>query len=76
MRLYFRWHRVGIHTGDHALTNLVIILAVLFGALFLFIHLTERVAKPLDAKQAARLSRWILPLVGMALVIQLFRHYF
>ena len=57
------------------MTNLIIILAVLFASLFLFINLTERFAKPMEPEKVAQLSRWILPLVGLLIVIQLFRHY-
>ena len=56
--------------------NLLLILGILFVSLFAFIHFTERVAKPMDPEKVAKLSRWIIPLVALSILIQLFRSYF
>jgi cadmium resistance protein CadD (predicted permease) len=56
--------------------NLLLILGILFVSLFAFIYLTERVAKPMDPEKVAKLSRWIIPLVALSILIQLFRSYF
>ncbi|MBD2858224.1 hypothetical protein IB286_04320 [Spongiibacter sp. KMU-158] len=55
--------------------NLLIILGLLFLSLFLIIPLLEKRAPQLSSEQQQRLSRWILPLVGLSLVIALFKHF-
>ncbi len=56
--------------------NLLKILLLLGVGLFVMVFLAERVAKPIDEEQTAKLSRWILPLIAVLLVVQLMRHYF
>lgn len=55
--------------------NLLILLGALFLSLAIAIPLLEKRAPRLSAEQQQRLSRWILPLVGLSLVIALFRHW-
>ncbi len=62
-------------TEGTRVNNLFLILIVLFVALFAFIHITERYAKPMSAEQTAKISRWILPLVGISIVIGLLRQF-
>ncbi|MBW8192535.1 hypothetical protein K0504_15960 [Neiella marina] len=47
------------------------ILAVLAICLFVVVKLTERVGKERSMSQMQSLSKWILPLVGISLVLQL-----
>ncbi|MCC2615305.1 hypothetical protein LJ739_03505 [Aestuariibacter halophilus] len=56
--------------------TVVIILAVLFAALFIVIPLIERSKLRISAEDSAKISRWILPLVAILLVVQLLRHVF
>lgn len=51
--------------------NLLIILAALLVGLFIVVKLTERVGKERSMAQMQSLSKWILPLVGISLVLQL-----
>jgi hypothetical protein len=49
--------------------TLLVILACLFAGLALLVFLAERFGASADAKTTAGLQRWILPLVGLLLVI-------
>ncbi len=55
--------------------NLLLLLLFIFGGVALMVVLGERFASPGDADKAARLSRWIYPLVGLLLVLSLLRYY-
>jgi len=54
--------------------NLLIILVVLFGALALAVWALEGRAKPLSPEKANKLSRWVMILVGISLVLSMFRY--
>ena len=56
--------------------NLLKLLFYLFIAVALMVFVLERVGKPMDNEQMAKLSRWVLPLVALLLVAQLFRYFF
>lgn len=53
--------------------TVIIILAVLFAALFIVIPLVERSKFRMSNEEVGKISRWIWPLVGILLVIQLIR---
>lgn len=55
------------------MANLLTILAVLFVALLVIVPMVERFAPHPTPEQTQRLSRWILPLVGISLVIALIK---
>lgn len=57
------------------MTNLVMILLFIFGGLALMAFVLERFVKPMEPEKVARLSRWIMPLVGLMLVLSLFKYY-
>lgn len=57
------------------MTNLMIILLLIFGGVALMVVLGERFAKPADEQQMNRLRRWLMPLVGLALVLSLINFY-
>lgn len=57
--------------GEYVLSNLLLILLCLAVALILFSNLTERFATPIAPEKLAKLSRWILPLVGLMIIAQL-----
>ncbi len=56
--------------------NLLIILVLLFAALFVLIKVLEGRAQPLSNEQQARLSRWIMILVFISIVLALVRTVF
>ncbi len=57
------------------MSNLFILLALIFGGVALMVILGERFARPADPEQAARLSRWLWPLVGLMLLLSLLDYY-
>ncbi|MEQ5836363.1 hypothetical protein EZI54_06650 [Marinobacter halodurans] len=58
------------------MTNLLIILAVLFGALFVLVPLVEKYAPRSDGRDFSRIRRWIFPLMALLIVAQMLRYYF
>lgn len=57
------------------MTNLIIILLLVFGSVALMVKLGERFAKPADSEKMDKLGRWIVPLVGFALVASIASYY-
>jgi hypothetical protein len=55
--------------------TVLIILGVLFAALLIVVPLLERSNLRMSGEQMSKLGRWILPLIGVMLVVQLFVHY-
>ena len=55
--------------------NLLILLVAIFGGIALISFVLERTAKPMEPEQMQKLSRWIFPLVGLALVLAIGRYY-
>lgn len=55
--------------------SLLIIMVVVFSGVALMVVLGERFAKPADPEKMHKLQRWILPLVGLSLVLSLARYY-
>ncbi len=55
--------------------NLLLILLFVFGGVALMVVLGERFGSPADPRRARQLRRWILPLVGLSLVLSLLQHY-
>lgn len=58
------------------MSNLLLILVVLFAALFLLTKLLEGRAKPLAPEQQARLSRWLMIAVFVSILLALGRELF
>lgn len=56
--------------------TLLTILAVLFVALIIIVPLIEKYAPKGETRDYGNITRWIIPLVALLLVLQLFRHYF
>lgn len=56
--------------------NLFKLLLILFAAVAAMVFVLERFGKPMEAEHQAKLSRWVLPLIAVLLIAQLFRHYF
>ncbi len=57
------------------MNNLLIILLFIFGGVALMVVVGGRYGKPADSQRMAQLRRWILPLVGLSLVLSLATHY-
>lgn len=56
--------------------EVLILLAVLFGALFIIIPLIERSKMRISQEDTAKWSKWIWPLMGVLLIAQLLRLLF
>jgi uncharacterized membrane protein YfcA len=56
--------------------TLLLLLLFIFAGVALMVVLGERFAKPMEPEKMQRVSRWILPLVGVALVLSALRFYF
>jgi len=57
------------------MNTLLLLLLFIFGGVALMVVLGEKFAKPLPPEKLQRLSRWILPLVGLSILIQMFRYW-
>lgn len=57
------------------MNNLLLLLLMIFGGVALMAALGERFAKPADPERLAQLRRWLIPLVGLMLVLSLADHY-
>lgn len=55
--------------------TLLVLLLLIFGGVALMVVLGEKFAKPADPERMSQLSRWIMPLVGVALVLSLLKYY-
>lgn len=58
------------------MSTLLLLLLAIFGGVALMVVLGQRFAKPADAEQMHRLQRWLIPLIGLMLVLSLFDFYF
>lgn len=57
------------------MNNLVVLLLCIFAGVALMVVLGERFGSPADPERMRRLQRWLLPLVGLALVLSLLKYY-
>ncbi len=57
------------------MNTLVVLLLFIFGGVALMVVLGEKFAKPMEPEKLHKITRWILPLVGVSIVIQMFRYW-
>ncbi len=57
------------------MSNLVLLLLAIFGGVALMVVVGERVLKPMEPETMAKLSRWLYPLMGLALVLAIGKYY-
>ena len=57
------------------MNTLFMLLLFIFGGVALMVVLGERFGKPMEPEKLQRVTRWIIPLVALAIVIQMFRYY-
>ncbi|MEM8563085.1 MAG: hypothetical protein AAGF57_12660 [Pseudomonadota bacterium] len=55
--------------------NLLILLALIFGGVSLMVVISKRFSGANDERNAQRLQRWLLPLVGIMLVLTLVNYF-
>jgi hypothetical protein len=58
-----------------AVNNVMLILLLIFGGVALMVVLGERFAKPADPQRMRQLRSWLMPLVGVMLVLSLIDFY-
>ena len=58
------------------MSNLFFLLLLIFAGVALMVVLGERFAKPADPARLGKLQRWLIPLVGLMLVLSLADYYF
>ena len=57
------------------MNNLLLLLLLIFGGVALMVVFGERFAKPADPERMNQLRRWLIPLVGLSLVLSLLNYY-
>ena len=57
------------------MSNLLLVLLFIFGGVALMVFLGQRFAEPADAQRMNQLRRWLIPLVGLSLVLSLLKYY-
>jgi hypothetical protein len=55
--------------------TLVLLLLFIFGGVALMVVLGEKFAKPMEPEKLSKITRWILPLVGIGIVLQMLRYW-
>ena len=58
------------------MSNLLVALLLIFGGVALMVVIGGRFAKPADLQRTAQLQRWLMPLVGIMLVLSMLKFYF
>lgn len=57
------------------MSNLLLLLLFIFGGVALMVVLGERFASPADPERMRQLQRWLIPLVGVMLLLSLLDFY-
>lgn len=57
------------------MNNLLLLLLFIFAGVALMVILGERFAQPADPQKMRKLQRWLLPLVGVMLLLSLLDYY-
>lgn len=57
------------------MTNLFLLLLAIFGGIALLSVVLQRFASPMEPERVSQISRWIYPLVGLALVLASVRYF-
>ncbi len=55
--------------------NLLLLLLLIFAGVALMVFLGQRFAAPADSQRMDQLRRWLIPLVGLSLVLSLLKYY-
>jgi hypothetical protein len=58
------------------MNTLFVLLLFIFGGVALMVVLGERFAKPMEPEKVQKLSRWIIPLVAVAIIFQMINYFF
>jgi len=55
--------------------NLLVLLLLIFGGVALIAVVSRRFSGPEESKRMQQLQRWLMPLVGVMLLLSLLNHY-
>lgn len=55
--------------------NLLVLLVLIFAGVALIALVSKHFSGPEDSRRMQQLQRWIMPLVGLMLVLSLLNHY-
>ena len=55
--------------------NLLLLLLLIFAGVALMVFLGQRFAAPADSQRMDQLRRWLIPPVGLSLVLSLLKYY-
>jgi hypothetical protein len=55
--------------------NLLVLLLLIFAGVALMALVSKRFAAPPDSRRMHQLRRWLMPLVGLVLVLSLLKYY-
>lgn len=57
------------------MSNLILLVLLIFAGVALMVVLGERYAQPMEPEKLRKLQRWIMPLVGVMLLLGLLDFY-
>ena len=57
------------------MNTLFMLLLFIFGGVALMVVLGERFAKPMEPEKLRKVTRWILPLMALAIILQMLRYW-
>lgn len=57
------------------MNTLLLLLLFIFAGVALMVVLGERFATPMEPEKLRKISRWILPLVGLAIVLRMLDYW-
>jgi cadmium resistance protein CadD (predicted permease) len=57
------------------MNTLILLLLFIFAGVALMVVLGEKFAKPIESEKLQKISRWILPLVALSIIIQMFIYW-
>ena len=55
--------------------NLLVLLLLIFAGVALIAVVSKRFSGPADSRRMQQLQRWLMPLVGLMLVLSLLKYY-
>ena len=55
--------------------NLLVLLLLIFGGVAVIAVVSKRFSRPANSERTQKLQRWLMPLVGVMLVLSLLNYY-
>ena len=57
------------------MNTLLLLLLFIFGGVALMVVLGEKFSKPMEPEKLRQITRWILPLVGLSILIRMIQYW-